>query len=118
VFLGLGEEGHTASLFPGSPALGEQTRWVVAVDAPADPPLRLTLTLPALTRAANIYILAMRYQFKSTLRPSRRSTIDRTGLLQQRASAGVAVTIKSRCRRRTYVPHGQLRGSLAITITR
>jgi len=57
VFLGLGEEGHTASLFPGSQALGEQTRWVVAVNAPADPPVRLTLTLPALTRAANIYII-------------------------------------------------------------
>jgi 6-phosphogluconolactonase len=57
VFLGLGEEGHSASLFPGSPALAEQTRWVVAVNAPADPPRRLTLTLPALTRAANIYII-------------------------------------------------------------
>jgi len=55
--LGLGEEGHTASLFPGSPALGELTRWVVAVETVADPPLRLTLTLPALTRAANIYVL-------------------------------------------------------------
>jgi 6-phosphogluconolactonase len=57
ILLGLGEEGHTASLFPGSPALGEQTRWVVAVDTPADPPSRLTLTLPAITRAANIYVL-------------------------------------------------------------
>jgi 6-phosphogluconolactonase len=57
VLLGLGEEGHTASLFPGSEALEEQTRWVVAVNTPANPPLRLTLTLPALTRAANIYVL-------------------------------------------------------------
>jgi 6-phosphogluconolactonase len=55
--LGLGEEGHTASLFPRSPALGERTRWVVAVETPADPPLRLTLTLRALTRSANIYVL-------------------------------------------------------------
>jgi 6-phosphogluconolactonase len=57
ILLGLGEEGHTASLFPGSPALKEQARWVVAVTAPAKPPVRLTLTLPALTRAANIYVL-------------------------------------------------------------
>jgi 6-phosphogluconolactonase len=57
ILLGLGEEGHTASLFPGSPALGERTRWVVAVKAPAEPPMRLTLTLPALTRAANISVL-------------------------------------------------------------
>jgi 6-phosphogluconolactonase len=57
ILLGLGEEGHTASLFPGSPALGERTRWVVAVTVPVEPPSRLTLTLPALTRAANIYVL-------------------------------------------------------------
>jgi 6-phosphogluconolactonase len=57
ILLGLGEEGHTASLFPGSPALGERTRWVLAVKTHARPPLRLTLTLPALTRAATIYVL-------------------------------------------------------------
>ena len=57
VLLGLGEEGHTASLFPRSPALEEKRRWVVAVKAPSEPPLRLTLTLPALTEAANIYFL-------------------------------------------------------------
>jgi 6-phosphogluconolactonase len=57
VLLGLGEEGHTASLFPGSPALGERTRWVVAVNTPVDPPLRLTLTLPVLTQAATTYFL-------------------------------------------------------------
>lgn len=57
VLLGLGEEGHTASLFPRSPALAERTRWTVAVTAPIDPPMRLTLTLPALTRAAVIYFV-------------------------------------------------------------
>lgn len=57
VLLGLGPEGHTASLFPGSPALSESIRWVLAVTAPADPPLRLTLTLPVLNRAANAYFL-------------------------------------------------------------
>jgi len=57
VLLGIGEEGHTASLFPGSPALEETRRWVVAVKAPVEPPQRLTLTLPALTHAANVYFL-------------------------------------------------------------
>jgi 6-phosphogluconolactonase len=57
VLLGLGPEGHTASLFPGSSALIEPMRWVLAVTAPADPPLRLTLTFRVLNQAANAYFL-------------------------------------------------------------
>ena len=57
VFLGLGSDGHTASLFPGSPALDERTRWAIAVRAPVEPPLRLTLTMPALTGSAHAYVL-------------------------------------------------------------
>ncbi|HEV2287564.1 MAG TPA: 6-phosphogluconolactonase [Candidatus Acidoferrales bacterium] len=57
LFLGVGVEGHTASLFPGSPALAEQKRWVVGVRAPADPPLRITLTFPVLRRARATYFL-------------------------------------------------------------
>ena len=57
VLLGLGDDAHTASLFPHSPALKEATRWAVAVRAPTEPSRRLTLTLPVLTRAATIYFL-------------------------------------------------------------
>lgn len=57
VVLGLASDGHTASLFPGSRALDEVTRWVVAVRAPADPPVRLTLTFPVLNRAAQVFFL-------------------------------------------------------------
>ena len=55
--LGLGVEGHTASLFPGSPALDEQRRWVVAVTAPAEPPQRLTLTPVVLNQGLNTFFL-------------------------------------------------------------
>lgn len=47
VFLGLGEDGHTASLFPEDPALDETERLVVRVDRPDHP--RLTLTLRVLS---------------------------------------------------------------------
>lgn len=45
--LGLGSDGHTASLFPGTSALAERRRWVAAV-AGAMPQPRITLTYPAL----------------------------------------------------------------------
>lgn len=49
IFLGIGEDGHTASLFPGDPALEERDRWVVVVRRPDY--RRLTLTLPVLNAA-------------------------------------------------------------------
>lgn len=61
--LGLGEDGHTASLFPGSPALAERSRWVVPVAGPAAPAggspqvPRLTLTLPVLDAARCLVFL-------------------------------------------------------------
>ena len=51
VLLGLGEDGHTASLFPGSAAVHEQTRWVMAARAAAASMWRITLT-PAVINAA------------------------------------------------------------------
>jgi 6-phosphogluconolactonase len=55
--LGIGGEGHTASLFPGSPALEEKTRWVLPVVAPATPPNRLTFTPVVLDQSVNTYFL-------------------------------------------------------------
>jgi 6-phosphogluconolactonase len=51
VHLGLGPDGHTASLFPGSPALDERERLVVATGDDLHPHARLTLTFPALDRS-------------------------------------------------------------------
>jgi 6-phosphogluconolactonase len=57
VFLGMGADGHTASLFPGSAAVAEQQRWVVGQRVDADPPCRVTLTPAALNAAARVIFL-------------------------------------------------------------
>ncbi len=58
ILLGLGADGHTASLFPHNPALDEKSRWVLPVHAEeADLPVRLTLTLPAINHSSNIHFL-------------------------------------------------------------
>jgi 6-phosphogluconolactonase len=57
VLLGVGEDGHTASIFAGSPALEKTDRWVMAVEAPTEPSTRLTLTLPVLNAAAHVCFL-------------------------------------------------------------
>jgi 6-phosphogluconolactonase len=55
--LGLGPDGHTASLFPGTAALAEQRRLAVAVDVPAVGGRRLTLTYPTLLGACAVFFL-------------------------------------------------------------
>lgn len=59
VLLGVGPDTHVASLFPGLPQVAETTRTVVAVtDAPKPPPTRLSLTLPAIRSARQVWLLA------------------------------------------------------------
>jgi 6-phosphogluconolactonase len=57
VVLGMGADGHTASLFPGTTALQEKTRWVVANHVPQLDTFRLTLTVPVLQSAAELLFL-------------------------------------------------------------
>jgi len=57
VLLGLGEDGHTASLFPGSTALKETERWVATSYVERLRAQRLTLTLPVLNAAAQVSFL-------------------------------------------------------------
>lgn len=56
--LGVGGEGHTASIFPASPAVYETERTVVAVHgSPKPPPTRISLTLPAIRRASEVWLM-------------------------------------------------------------
>lgn len=59
VLLGVGNDGHVASLFPGSPALKEEQRWAAAVEAPSMSPSvpRVSLTPPIIRRARRILYL-------------------------------------------------------------
>lgn len=65
VFLGLGEDGHTASLFPGDPALEEKERWVATVHRPDQD--RLTLTPPAFSGAKTVIFLVTGASKRSAL---------------------------------------------------
>ncbi len=58
VMLGVGPEGHVASVFPDSPAVHETTLTVVAVrDCPKPPPTRISLTLPTIRTAAQVWLM-------------------------------------------------------------
>jgi 6-phosphogluconolactonase len=58
MLLGVGADGHTASLFPNSPALVERRRWVLPATGPAPYPRRITLTLPIVNASRNVIVLA------------------------------------------------------------
>ena len=59
VVFGIGTDGHTASLFPGEPAVKIVDRWVAHVPAHGSHEDRLTLTVPVLERAQNAVVLAV-----------------------------------------------------------
>jgi 6-phosphogluconolactonase len=60
VLLGMGGDCHTASLFPQSPALGVENRWIANNDGPrVVPPARITMTYPLLNAARRLAVLAV-----------------------------------------------------------
>lgn len=58
VILGMGDDGHTLSLFPGQPVVHETQRWVTSFWLPAQDMYRVTLTHPVANRAACVTFLA------------------------------------------------------------
>jgi 6-phosphogluconolactonase len=59
LMLGVGPDGHVASLFPEQPAVYENTRTVVGVrGSPKPPPVRISLTFPAIRSAAEVWLVA------------------------------------------------------------
>lgn len=75
VLLGVGPDGHTASLFPGHPALNSEG-WAVAVhDAPKPPPDRVSLTLGALQAAHRVLVLATGADKAEAVQKARRGEV-------------------------------------------
>lgn len=68
VFLGMGEEGHTASLFPHSPVLRERQRWVSATFVEQKQSWRITMTPVALNAASKIIFLVFGEEKAEALR--------------------------------------------------
>jgi 6-phosphogluconolactonase len=68
VLLGMGADGHTASLFPGTPAIDEEARWVVGTRRPQDTLDRVTLTVPVINNAVHVIFLVAGAAKAATLR--------------------------------------------------
>lgn len=76
VLLGLGTDGHTASLFPGQDAVQEEERWVVGVPAPGDGPDRVTLTPAGLNGAGEVVFLVAGAEKAEALKALQRDPAD------------------------------------------
>jgi 6-phosphogluconolactonase len=74
-FLGLGEDGHTASLIPGEPVLEERKRWVAAV-AHGRPETRITLTYPPIESSRHIAFLVSGAAKRDILDKVRSQSVD------------------------------------------
>jgi 6-phosphogluconolactonase len=93
ILLGIGTDGHTASLFPGQASLDETVRWVVAATPPAEvtPAVaRITFTLPLITQAEHVIMLAAG--------PAKRALVD--ALANDRARAAWRYPAAQVCARR------------------
>lgn len=68
ILLGMGEDGHTASLFPNTKALEEKGRWVVKNEVPQLKTSRMTMTYPCINRSRNTVIYALGKEKKEMLK--------------------------------------------------
>ncbi|HEX9188066.1 MAG TPA: 6-phosphogluconolactonase [Vicinamibacteria bacterium] len=88
LLLGMGEDGHTASLFPGAPALGERAERAVAATGPKAPYRRMTITPPVIERARDVLVLASGAGKAETLARALEGPVDVSALPVQLALRG------------------------------
>ena len=101
VILGMGDDGHTASLFPGSPALDERVERVVPVTGPKPPLRRMTITPPVIEAARDVLVLVAGEAKAAMLARALEGPLDPRGLPVQLA------------RDRTFIVDGTAAAALA-----
>lgn len=95
IVLGVGEDGHVCSLFPGHRALHEMAEWVVVEPAsPKPPPVRLTMTLPVIALARQVVIAAF---------GSAKAPVVREGLEDPDSSLPMAMALRGATKATLYL---------------
>jgi 6-phosphogluconolactonase len=84
VLLGMGTDGHTASLFPYTAALSESRRWIVANDVPRLSTRRITVAFPLIERARSVLVLVTGEAKAATLAEVLEGSLDPERLPSQR----------------------------------
>ncbi len=104
LLLGLGPDGHTASLFPGAPTLDERVRRVVAADSPFPPPRRLTITPPVIAAARHTAMIVAARDKAGIVQRALEGPHDPHALPSQLALGGVWILDRDAASTLTPVP--------------
>ncbi|HEX6806682.1 MAG TPA: 6-phosphogluconolactonase, partial [Gemmatimonadaceae bacterium] len=104
LLLGLGPDGHTASLFPGAPTLDERVRRVVAADSPFPPPRRLTITPPVIAAARTTAMIVGARDKAGIVQRALEGPRDLHALPSQLALGGVWILDRDAASKLTPVP--------------
>lgn len=86
--LGVGPDGHTASLFPGGEPVREAVRRVLPAEGPASPRHRLTITPPVILSASEIFVLARGAEKATAVQRALEAPLDPAGCPAQLARSG------------------------------
>jgi 6-phosphogluconolactonase len=89
LLLGMGPDGHTASLFPHAPVLKERERTVVPVIGPKPPPERMTITPPVIAAARAVAVIVMGAEKAATVARALEGPLDPRELPVQLARQGM-----------------------------